>query len=216
MKELEQQLQSLEAQKRALLAAQQQQRNSTAAERGTARSSLQATPMSSSAADGENEEKNAAAPPPPFSKFFRYPQYVWRHAPPREDAGAEEASRASGVADVEVSVVVDAHASARVMAPRRPGQLLKMVAGLQTLGFIVLHLNVTTAGEMVLYTLSLKVRTMNLACISLFFYDIRKHTPSLVFFIGLDATLIMSCAHPTQVRGLVRAYTTQHIAPYTS
>ena len=74
-------------------------------------------------------------------------------------AGAEEASRASAVADVEVGVVVDAHASLRVMAPRRPGQLLRMVAGMQALGLAVLHLNVVTAPDATaLYTLSLKVR----------------------------------------------------------
>ena len=105
----------------------------------------------------------AAAERAPFARFFRYPQYARRHAPPREEsgAGAEEASRASAsaVADVEVGVVVDAHASLRVMARRRPGQLLKMVAGMQALGLAVLHLNVTAApAGLALYTLSLKVR----------------------------------------------------------
>ncbi|GJN01898.1 hypothetical protein PR202_ga19200 [Eleusine coracana subsp. coracana] len=148
VKELEQQLQSLEAQKRALMLAAQQRTN-VPAERDTAQ-----TPASSSPAD--DDEEAAAAAPPPFARFFRYPQYVWRHAPPREEED-DEAGRASGVADVEVGVVVDAHASVRVMAPRRPGQLLKMVAGMQALGFAVMHLNVTTAAELVLYTLSLKV-----------------------------------------------------------
>ncbi|RLM75250.1 transcription factor bHLH96-like [Panicum miliaceum] len=150
VKELEQQVQSLEAQKLAL----QQQRGGTASERGAAR----APPRDSAAASVAGE----AAERPPFARFFRYPQYAWRHAPPREDgaasAGAEEASRSSAVADVEVGVVVDAHASLRVMARRRPGQLLKMVAGMQALGLAVLHLNVTAApGGLALYTLSLKV-----------------------------------------------------------
>jgi hypothetical protein len=158
--ELEQQLQSLEAQKRLLLQQQRNNNNMSSAERGTARSTTTRTPMSRSpdaAAAGENGED----PPPPFARFFRYPQYARLHARPREDDGgvAEAASRASGVVDVEASVVVDAHASVRVMAPRRPaGQLLRMVAGLQALGLAVLHLNVTTAGALVLYTLSLKVR----------------------------------------------------------
>ncbi|XP_062224906.1 transcription factor bHLH96-like [Phragmites australis] len=163
VKELEQQLQSLEAQKRSLLASQQQ-RNNTAPERDTARATAR-TPMSSSSSSdpasnraAENDEEEA---PPPFARFFRCPQYVWRHAPPREDGAAgaaEETSRASGLADIEASVVMDGHASLRAMAPRRPGQLLKMLAGMQALGLAVLHLNVTTALDaVVLYTLNLKV-----------------------------------------------------------
>nr|CAB3488089.1 unnamed protein product [Digitaria exilis] len=156
VKELEQQLQSLEAQKLAL----QQQRNTAAANRDAAPS-----PPSLPVPTPEDAAARQEAPPPPFARFFRYPQYAWRHAPPpREDTGgaaavgAEEASRASAVGDVEVGVVVDAHASLRVMAPRRHGQLVKMVAGMQALGLAVLHLNVTAApGELALYTLSLKV-----------------------------------------------------------
>jgi hypothetical protein len=72
----------------------------------------------------------------------------------------DEASCASMVADMEVGLVVDAHASLRVMAPRRPGYLLRLVAGVQALGLAVLHLNVATAPDATaLYTLSLKVRT---------------------------------------------------------
>jgi hypothetical protein len=163
VKELEQQLQSLEAQKRALLAAQQQRSNKVSVARATAQTPMSNIPSDAAGENGEEAEEAApASPPPPFSLFFRYPQYVWLHARSREDgSGAEEASRASGVADVEVSVVVDAHASVRVMAPRRPGQLLKMVAGLEALGLTLLHLNVTAAaGALVLYTLSLKVRTI--------------------------------------------------------
>uniref|UniRef100_A0A0A9G6M0 ACT domain-containing protein n=1 Tax=Arundo donax TaxID=35708 RepID=A0A0A9G6M0_ARUDO len=45
------------------------------------------------------------------------------------------------------------------MAPRRPGQLLKLLAGMQALGLAVLHLNVvsTALDAVELYTLSLKV-----------------------------------------------------------
>ncbi|TKW06244.1 hypothetical protein SEVIR_7G230000v4 [Setaria viridis] len=161
VKELEQQLQSLEAQKLALQ--QQQRRDTAAAERDAA-----PTPARDPAPAAEDAAaREAAAERPPFARFFRYPQYSWRHAPPREDGAAaaaavgaeEDASRASAVADVEVGMVVDAHASLRVMAPRRPGQLLKLVARMQALGLAVLHLNVTAAlgGELALYTLSLKV-----------------------------------------------------------
>ncbi|KAL6838890.1 hypothetical protein ACP4OV_031326 [Aristida adscensionis] len=160
VKDLEQQVQSLELQKRALLTARRRQRDTAQG------------PMASGGA-GEDEPAAAvcAEEPPPFARFFRYPQYVWRHAhalPREEDAaaggggGGEPESRATGsgvAADIEVSVVVDAHATLRVMAPRRPGQLLGMVAGMQALGLAVLHLNVVTAppDALALYTLSLKV-----------------------------------------------------------
>ncbi|WVZ86898.1 hypothetical protein U9M48_033613 [Paspalum notatum var. saurae] len=166
VKELEQQLQSLEAQTLALQ--QQQQRRTKAGERDVVQA-----PSGDPAASGSATEEDGAAregppqppPPPPFAQFFRYPQYAWRHAAPRrpEECGAvvdEAAGRAStAAADVEVGVVVDAHASLRVMARRRPGQLLEMVAGLQALGLAVLHLNVvaTAPDALALYTLSLKV-----------------------------------------------------------
>ena len=173
MKELEQQLQSLEAQKLALNRKLQQQRSDTASERDAAQPAPRrddpasaGNPGADAAARSEGSALEPEPQAPPFARFFRYPQYAWRHATPtREDAavvvgaGAEEASRASAVADVEVGVVVDAHASLRVMAPRRPGQLLRMVAGMQALGLAVLHLNVVTAPDATaLYTLSLKVR----------------------------------------------------------
>ena len=170
MKQLEQQLQSLEAQKLALNR-QLQQRGDTAAERDAAqpppgRDDPASAGNTGAGASGDAAARSEGSLPPPFARFFRYPQYAWRHATPtREDAtvvvgaGAEEASRASAVADVEVGVVVDAHASLRVMAPRRPGQLVRMVAGMQALGLAVLHLNVVTAPDATaLYTLSLKVR----------------------------------------------------------
>uniref|UniRef100_A0A804RHW0 BHLH domain-containing protein n=1 Tax=Zea mays TaxID=4577 RepID=A0A804RHW0_MAIZE len=164
VKELEQQLQSLEAQKLALKRQlqQQQQRSVTAAIRDDAAQPARGRDDIGAGAGGDaaaRSEVSAPEPdPPPFARFFRYPQYARRHAAAREDAGAEETSRASAVADVEVGVVVDAHASLRVMAPRRPGQLLRMVAGMQALGLAVLHLNVATAAvdATALYTLSLK------------------------------------------------------------
>uniref|UniRef100_A0A453CWP9 Plant bHLH transcription factor ACT-like domain-containing protein n=1 Tax=Aegilops tauschii subsp. strangulata TaxID=200361 RepID=A0A453CWP9_AEGTS len=78
-----------------------------------------------------------------------YPQFVCR-LPPRDDADDH-----AGAADIEVTLV-ETHASVRVMAPRRPGQLLRMVAGMEALRLTVLHLNVTTLGSLALYSLSVK------------------------------------------------------------
>jgi hypothetical protein len=161
VKELERQLQSLEA-----LKTQTQQRSDTA-QRTPGRDHASAGNSSAGAtADAAARSEGAAPPearPPPFARFFRYPHYAWRHAAAREDgvvAVEDEASGDCAVADVEVGLVVDAHASLRVMAPRRPGQLVRLVAGVQALGLAVVHLNVATAPDATaLYTLSLKVRT---------------------------------------------------------
>uniref|UniRef100_A0ACD5Z469 Uncharacterized protein n=1 Tax=Avena sativa TaxID=4498 RepID=A0ACD5Z469_AVESA len=151
VKELEQQLQSLEAQKRTLSDHQHKARcDSTHA---TATPCV--TESTSNCSSGVTES-DASDPAAPFAGFFTYPQYVWCHTP-RESAAtlSAEESRA-GVADVEVSLV-ETHASIRVMSPRRPGQLFRMVAELQALRLTVLHLNVTALHSLVLYSLSVKV-----------------------------------------------------------
>lgn len=92
---------------------------------------------------------------PPFAQFFSYPQYSWRHvryeypAPPPE-------IRPPALADIEVTLI-ETHASLRILSPRRPRQLLQLLAGFQALRLSVLHLNVTTLNSMVLYSLSVKV-----------------------------------------------------------
>ncbi|WVZ92447.1 hypothetical protein U9M48_038511 [Paspalum notatum var. saurae] len=122
---------------------------------------------------------------PPFAGFFTFPQYAMSagarspaaaNTPPRaaddgdggvkrfdattgnEDSATAPASgsRPSGVADVEVTMV-ESHANLKVLSRRRPRQLLRLVAGLQAHRLTVLHLNVTSAGRMGLYSLSLKV-----------------------------------------------------------
>lgn len=135
MKELEQLLQSLETQKRALVKEQ----------KGT-NPTVDSTDITSSNFDIDS---------PPFAQFFSYPQYIWCHAP--RDCPVPAEHQRSAVADIEVTLI-ETHANIRIMTPHRPGQLLKMVAGLQTLRLTILHLNVTTMDAMVLYSLSVKVR----------------------------------------------------------
>jgi hypothetical protein len=60
------------------------------------------------------------------------------------------------VSDIEVTMV-ESHASLKMLSRQRPKQLLRVVAGLQGHRLTVLHLNVTRAGDMDLYSLSLKV-----------------------------------------------------------
>ncbi|KAG1362046.1 transcription factor bHLH71 [Cocos nucifera] len=130
VKKLEQLLQSLEVQKRTL----QQQK-----------SRAEKTPTTEPRSTDETDS-------PPFAQFFAYPQYIWRHAP--RDCPPPE--NRSAVADIEVTLT-ETHANLRILSPRRPRQLLKLVAGLQSLRLSILHLNVTTLDSTVLCSLSAKV-----------------------------------------------------------
>ncbi|TVU05492.1 hypothetical protein EJB05_48658, partial [Eragrostis curvula] len=118
--------------------------------------------------------------PPCFAGFFTFPQYsmsatatggspATATTADADDAGNANAdgggggtddgaagSRPSSVADIEVTIV-ESHANLRLLSRRRPRQLLRLVAGLQGHRLTVLHLNVTSAGPMALYSLSLKV-----------------------------------------------------------
>ncbi|KAJ0981371.1 hypothetical protein J5N97_009626 [Dioscorea zingiberensis] len=60
------------------------------------------------------------------------------------------------IADIQVTMVEN-HASLKVLSRRRPKQLLKMVAGLHSLHLTTFHLNLTTFDQMSFYSFSLKV-----------------------------------------------------------
>jgi hypothetical protein len=109
------------------------------------------------------------APPPPFANFFTFPQYSMSATsaptPPANNEAAEggaeaeaSGSKPSAVADVEVTIV-ESHANLRMLSRRRPRQLLRLLVALHGHRLTVLHLNMTGAGHMVLYSLNLKVRT---------------------------------------------------------
>ncbi|GJM86912.1 hypothetical protein PR202_ga02812 [Eleusine coracana subsp. coracana] len=63
-----------------------------------------------------------------------------------------------GAAEIEVAVA-ESHANVKVLTRRRPRQLLKMAVAMQCLGLTVLHLNVTTtaADNLAFYSFSLKM-----------------------------------------------------------
>ncbi|KAK4276847.1 hypothetical protein QN277_014952 [Acacia crassicarpa] len=99
----------------------------------------------------------------PFAEFFMFPQYT---TPATQSASGCAAAndvvmgpnqKEVGAADIEVSLV-DSHANVKILSKKRPGQLVKMVVGLQSLRLYILHLNVTTTlDDMVMYSVSLKV-----------------------------------------------------------
>lgn len=97
-----------------------------------------------------------------FSDFFTFPQYStcstqFRNSltEPETLIMAEKMS-AEAIADVEVTMV-ESHASIKVLIKRHKKQLLKMVVGLHSLRLLVLHLNIATVDNMVLYSFSVKV-----------------------------------------------------------
>ncbi|MED6158109.1 hypothetical protein PIB30_029677 [Stylosanthes scabra] len=127
VKELEQLLQSMEAQKKP--------------NHGGAAAMHSSGPSSSSS---------------PFAEFFTFPQYTTRAHHNQQQQGNNTTTMAAAVADIEVTMV-DNHANLKILSKKRNGQLIKMVVGLQSLRLTILHLNVTTLHDLVLYSVSVKV-----------------------------------------------------------
>ncbi|CAA6673559.1 unnamed protein product [Spirodela intermedia] len=71
--------------------------------------------------------------------------------------------RTTAVADVEATVV-QAHVNLRVLTQRRPAQLLRAVAALEELHLTVLHLNVTSLDDSVFYCFNLKMEEQCALC----------------------------------------------------
>ncbi|XP_047163395.1 transcription factor bHLH96-like [Vigna umbellata] len=94
----------------------------------------------------------------PFAEFFMFPQYSTRATQNGRGypSTCEARSHSWAVADIEVTLV-DGHANIKILSKKQAGLLLKMVVGLQTLAFTILHLNVTTVDDMVLTSVSVKV-----------------------------------------------------------
>ncbi|PSS31608.1 Transcription factor bHLH96 like [Actinidia chinensis var. chinensis] len=100
-----------------------------------------------------NQQPNNALSPI-FSDFFTFPQYSTTS--PVAAAGEASAEHQPAMAEIEVTMA-ESHATLKILSKRRPRQLLKLVAGIQCLMLTVLHLNVTTVDQMVLYSLSVKI-----------------------------------------------------------
>ncbi|KAL7205094.1 hypothetical protein ACSBR2_018086 [Camellia fascicularis] len=95
----------------------------------------------------------------PFAEFFTFPQYSTSLGCSENSIMVTElacAENHSAIADIEVTMV-ESHANLKIRSKKRPKQLLKMVSGFQKLRLTILHLNVTTVDQVVLYSLSVKV-----------------------------------------------------------
>ncbi|WJX41183.1 hypothetical protein P8452_28575 [Trifolium repens] len=93
---------------------------------------------------------------PPFSEFFTFPQYTTSATTTTSNNMVTMEQKQWAVADIEVTMV-DSHANMKIMSKKKTGQLMKIVVGLQNLRLTILHLNVTTLDDMVLYSISVKV-----------------------------------------------------------
>ncbi|KAE8659262.1 Transcription factor bHLH94 [Hibiscus syriacus] len=100
-----------------------------------------------------------------FAEFFSFPQFSssatsqCNNSPSSMAADqptAAATASAESVADIEVTMV-ETYANLKILSKKRPRQLLKLVAGLQNLILTILHLNVSTVDEMVLYSISVKI-----------------------------------------------------------
>ncbi|XP_022871345.1 transcription factor bHLH94-like [Olea europaea var. sylvestris] len=95
-----------------------------------------------------------------FSNFFTFPQYSTcptRHGNSTAGSSVNDmVERRSTVADIEVTMV-ESHANIKILSKKMPKQLLKIVTGFQSMSLTVLHLNITTVDQLVLYSISVKV-----------------------------------------------------------
>ncbi|GMY21442.1 transcription factor bHLH94-like [Fagus crenata] len=112
-------------------------------------------------ANKEMEAKSEAATSLPFSEFFTFPQYSTSsshcdNSMAMSETNTQVSETQLAIADIEVTMV-ESHANLKIRSKRRPKLLLKVVSGLHGMRLTVLHLNVTTFDEVVLYSLSVKV-----------------------------------------------------------
>lgn len=100
-----------------------------------------------------------------FSDFFSFSQYSTASSTNKQSNGNNSSPSTDSMlaekrpianADVEVTMT-ERHANLKILSRRHPKQLTKMVTGLHSLGLYTLHLNVTTVGQMVFYSFSVKV-----------------------------------------------------------
>ncbi|XP_027335453.1 transcription factor bHLH67 [Abrus precatorius] len=130
VKELEQLLQSLEAQKR-------MRKN----EEGGASSMRLCNPSSSS------------SPSPPHGYGMRSSSSSNDEVNCGDEVKAENKSEA---ADIKVTLI-QTHVNLKIECQRKPGQLIKVIVALEDLRLTILHLNITSSEASVLYSLNLKI-----------------------------------------------------------
>lgn len=105
-------------------------------------------------------------PPPFFPPSLPFPTASGGDGTPKQildldlDGGAglreEVAENKSCLADIEVRAL-GADAMIKILSRRRPGQLIKTIAALEEMHMNILHTNITTIEQTVLYSFNVKV-----------------------------------------------------------
>ncbi|CAH8253215.1 unnamed protein product [Arabidopsis lyrata] len=107
------------------------------------------TRTTSTTHDPEGANTSTSSLVGPFSDFFSFPQYSTK-------SSSEVPESSSSPAEIEVTVA-ESHANIKILVKKKPRQLLKLIASLQSLRLTLLHLNVTTLHNSILYSISVKV-----------------------------------------------------------
>ncbi|XP_019091544.1 PREDICTED: transcription factor bHLH94-like isoform X1 [Camelina sativa] len=110
------------------------------------------TTTTSTTHDVEGAKTSTSSLAGPFSDFFSFPQFSTKLS--------EVPRSSSSSAEIEVTVA-ESHANIKILAKKKPRQLIKLVTSLQSLRLTLLHLNVTTHQNSILYSISVKVRTFS-------------------------------------------------------
>lgn len=132
--------------------------------------SLQAKKQSRAAQSRSNDESSDNHCP--FDGFFTSPQYVMQKPSCSSSSSSSTSEEPDGMgyggggdrvrsftesaADIEV-MLIQTHVNLRIFAPKRAGQLVRAIAAMEELQLTVLHLNITSIHDSVLYSLNLKV-----------------------------------------------------------
>ncbi|KAF6145629.1 hypothetical protein GIB67_018735 [Kingdonia uniflora] len=136
VRELEQLLQCLESQKRRKLYG--------------GSSDIVSRPLS------ESPSQAISQPQPPVFPPFLLPNDQIKLVDLETDLREETAENKSCLADVEVRLL-GFDAMIKILSRRRPGQLLKTIAALEDLQLNILHTNITTIDQTVLYSFNVKM-----------------------------------------------------------
>ncbi|KAL6620776.1 hypothetical protein ACP70R_035915 [Stipagrostis hirtigluma subsp. patula] len=151
IRELEQLIQCLESQKRRRLYG------------GSGDAPRPVVDAAGAVAPTSTQQQPQQAPPPFFPPTLPFPAVSGDGAAKILDldaggAGAREevAENKSCLADIEVRAL-GADAMIKILSRRRPGQLIKTIAALEDMQMSILHTNITTIEQTVLYSFNVKI-----------------------------------------------------------
>ncbi|KAG9129175.1 hypothetical protein Leryth_006435, partial [Lithospermum erythrorhizon] len=102
-------------------------------------------------------EATRCCPSHAFNNFFTLPQYSTCPTRYNSNKNGVMNEQISTIANIEVGNMVENHANIKFSLRKQPKQLYKIVSSFFSLRLAILHINVTTLNDMVLYSFSVKV-----------------------------------------------------------